>query len=318
MARLFRFLQKWMRSGIGVLLASVLLLVVGQATILAAPSASPTVAQQPQETTTYVVQRGDTLYSIARRFGVTVAELSRLNGIANPNVIRVGQRLRIPTQDTTPTPTPSPTTPWSPPAAQIEVFSPVAEAVYRSPIEVIGFSQTFEGQVNLRLSDEAGEPIAERFTMGGSVDGFDFFQTSLRFVTDRRQNATLEVFEISAKDGSEINKVTIPLVIQPGQRSIDIDAPAVGADVCSTVPLSGYSDTFEANVIVSLRQRDGALLADDFTMGGTLNFYRPFSTGLAHTVSAPQAILVGAEGEEGGDATRIPVTLHPAGSARCP
>lgn len=198
------------------------------------------------------------------------------------------------------------------------MLSPVAEAVYRSPIEVIGFSQTFEAQVNLRLSDEAGEPIAERFTMGGSVDGFDFFRTSLRFVTDRRQNATLEVFEISAKDGSEINKVTIPLVILPGQRSIDIDAPSVGANVCSPVSISGYSDTFEANVIVSLRQRDGALLVEDHTMGGTLNFYRQFSASMAHTVSAPQAILVGAEGEEGGDATRIPVTLYPAGSARCP
>jgi LysM repeat protein len=311
MTRVFRLI-----TSMTALLLGMLLFGMGQATATAAPPASPVFTQQAQETTTYVVQRGDTLFSIARRFGTTVAELSRLNGITNPNLIRVGQRLRIPTPPTTPTPTPA--APWSAPDASIEVLSPVAEAVYRSPIEVIGFSQTFEAQVNLRLRDEAGEPIAERFTMGGSGDGFDFFQTSLRFVTDRRQDATLEVFEISAKDGSEIHKVTIPLVILPGQRSIDIDWPTVGATVCSPVSISGYSDTFEANVIVSLRQRDGTMLVEDFAMGGTLNFYQWFNTSLSHTVSAPQAILVGAEGEEAGDATRIPVTLYPAGSAQCP
>ena len=44
---------------------------------------------------TYVVQRGDTLYSIARRFGVTVAQLMAANGLTNSN-IRAGMTLRIP------------------------------------------------------------------------------------------------------------------------------------------------------------------------------------------------------------------------------
>jgi LysM repeat protein len=45
---------------------------------------------------TYVVQRGDTLYRIARRYGVTWQTLAALNGLANPNVIHVGQVLRVP------------------------------------------------------------------------------------------------------------------------------------------------------------------------------------------------------------------------------
>jgi len=44
----------------------------------------------------YVVQRGDTLYSIARRYGVSVWEIARANGIADVNRIWVGQVLRIP------------------------------------------------------------------------------------------------------------------------------------------------------------------------------------------------------------------------------
>ena len=43
----------------------------------------------------YIVQSGDTLAKIAARHGTTVAALMSLNGIRNPNVIWVGQRLRV-------------------------------------------------------------------------------------------------------------------------------------------------------------------------------------------------------------------------------
>jgi LysM repeat protein len=42
-----------------------------------------------------VVQRGDTLSEIALRYGMTVAQLRDLNGIADPNRIVAGQRLRL-------------------------------------------------------------------------------------------------------------------------------------------------------------------------------------------------------------------------------
>ncbi len=44
----------------------------------------------------YVVVAGDTLYSIAQRFGTTVAAIQRANGIVNPALIRAGQKLTIP------------------------------------------------------------------------------------------------------------------------------------------------------------------------------------------------------------------------------
>lgn len=43
----------------------------------------------------YTVQRGDTLYSIARRHGQTVDELMRMNSMRDPHRIRVGQVLRV-------------------------------------------------------------------------------------------------------------------------------------------------------------------------------------------------------------------------------
>ena len=53
------------------------------------------------ETITYTVQRGDTLWAIARRYGTTSGEITEINNISNPNLIYPGQELRIPTNSTT-------------------------------------------------------------------------------------------------------------------------------------------------------------------------------------------------------------------------
>ena len=77
-------IKKW--SSI-VLLALMLILPFGSSVVSAAPS---------QDTVMYTVQRGDTLYSIARRHGVSVWDIVSANGITNPNLIYPGQQLRIP------------------------------------------------------------------------------------------------------------------------------------------------------------------------------------------------------------------------------
>jgi LysM repeat protein len=71
---------------------------------LAAPSveAAPSAINKPVEwgggncSTWYTVQFGDTLSSIAVRFGTTVNALMQANGIWNPNRVLVGQSLCIP------------------------------------------------------------------------------------------------------------------------------------------------------------------------------------------------------------------------------
>jgi len=49
----------------------------------------------------YVVKRGDTLYSIANKFNVTVSELKRVNNLTS-NLLDIGQRLIIPGVETPP------------------------------------------------------------------------------------------------------------------------------------------------------------------------------------------------------------------------
>ena len=46
--------------------------------------------------TVYVVKKGDTLSAIARKYGTTYQKLAQYNGIANPNIISIGQKIRIP------------------------------------------------------------------------------------------------------------------------------------------------------------------------------------------------------------------------------
>lgn len=44
----------------------------------------------------YTVSSGDTLSGIARKYGTTYQKLASYNGIANPNLIYVGQKIKIP------------------------------------------------------------------------------------------------------------------------------------------------------------------------------------------------------------------------------
>lgn len=350
-----------------------LLFALGLATMMAqqplfAAGRQQTTSDATAAATTYVVQPGDTLSAIARRFETTVTALIKLNNLPNADMIYTGQTLVIQATEATPTPgstvptatatvvtsptftvtatpeatamvtvtveatatatitaTPIITMPvvWTDPTAPIEVFSPVSNGLYHSPLEVTGLSQTFEGIVTLRLSDGSGNILAERSTTGGAVDGFAFFHSYLRFTVTEPITGVLEIFETSAKDGSEISKITIPMNLLPGQRVIDINNLTPGKAVCAPIVVAGYSNTFEASLIAELSDRSGATLSQTPATGGTLGVYAEFLTTLETTADAPQPLLVGAyeeaaSGDGPVDRTRFPVTLYPVGSVECP
>jgi LysM repeat protein len=75
------------------------LIMVGQVLVLPDAGGAATAAAAPVATS-YKVQPGDNLASIAARFGTTPAALASANGVANPNVIVIGTVLSVPAPTT--------------------------------------------------------------------------------------------------------------------------------------------------------------------------------------------------------------------------
>ena len=65
-------------------------------TAIPTPTVTPSPTATPLIKGVYEVTPGDTLIDIAIRYDVTVEELIRVNGLTNPNLLAVGQELRIP------------------------------------------------------------------------------------------------------------------------------------------------------------------------------------------------------------------------------
>jgi hypothetical protein len=98
----------------------------------------------------------------------------------------------------------------------ILVESPLIGAHVSSPVTVSGTANVFEATVSLRILDENGKEIARTFTTATCGTGCrGDYSVSIPFNVDRQQEGTIEVFESSAKDGSPINVVRIPVTLMP-------------------------------------------------------------------------------------------------------
>ena len=107
-------------------------------TIVQPPDYSLTMAYE-----TYEVQQGDTLYTISGEYGLTIAELKKINDLTK-DALSVGQQLRIPVGTATPVPTPSPTpslTPTPGPARPAPaLLSPPQDTAFEGAGKVIMLS----------------------------------------------------------------------------------------------------------------------------------------------------------------------------------
>jgi LysM repeat protein len=87
------------------------LIYVGQRLVIPAGSSAPpaTPGAPASGETIYTVRTGDTLSALSRRFGVSMMTIAQMNGIVNPSLIYIGQKLVIPGGTVPPTTTPTPT-----------------------------------------------------------------------------------------------------------------------------------------------------------------------------------------------------------------
>ncbi len=99
------------------------------------------------------------------------------------------------------------------PIPNIRVRHPRENDIVDDPVEVAGVGTGFEGTLVARLRNASGQQIAERsFQAGGTgIWGSFFFRIDVPNVPNRPRG-TLEVFEISAEDGSERFKRVVPIL----------------------------------------------------------------------------------------------------------
>jgi lysozyme len=175
------------------ILFTVVALIVTTGAAVAGPADAPAMTDG---SVTYVVKPGDTLYSIAKRHKVDMGELARVNAIQNVNYIRAGQLLTIPSSQ--------------PP---IRITSPVAGATISSPVVVSGESNTFEGEVQVRVRDANWQVVGHEYGIGGGMGTYGPFQISVAFSITKAQWGLVEAWWTSPQDGSEVDTVSVSVYL---------------------------------------------------------------------------------------------------------
>jgi len=170
-------------------------------------------APEPTETAmptggleTYVVESGDTLITIAARFGTTVEALMEANEISSPEALRAGEELIIPggmpTPVLTPTPTPTPTN--------------TPESTFSAPV-LLGppDGKKFGGEVGMgpSLASEPEAPVLLNWVSEGLLNEDEWYMVSVRYIAGAG----------TAQQVTELTKATsylVPLEMRPPRDAL--------------------------------------------------------------------------------------------------
>jgi germination protein M len=96
------------------------------------------------------------------------------------------------------------------PAIMLE--SPLPKSSIGNPVRIRGNANVFEAQFVVRITDAAGNIVAEKPVMATSGTGTrGTFNELIKYKAAKHGRGSITVFEPSPKDGSEINKVKIPV-----------------------------------------------------------------------------------------------------------
>ncbi len=121
---------------------------------------------------TYTVQPGDTLSSIAAKYGVTVAELVNWNNISNPNDIYVGEVLKIYTNSNTSNTGNTPSTSGSGSSVgPIDTGIPLgysANSVVPGNTVMTGSNAIVVSNSNVPMYDKYGNPVPNAYASPGN------------------------------------------------------------------------------------------------------------------------------------------------------
>lgn len=103
---------------------------------------------------------------------------------------------------------------WESFTPAILLESPLPGDAISSPVHVTGTANTFEATFQIRLTDSSGTTLYDHNAMATSGTGTrGTFDEVVPFTAAKHGAGTLTVYELSAKDGSEVNAVSIPVAL---------------------------------------------------------------------------------------------------------
>lgn len=224
------------------ILFALLLLVAGSLLTVVQTSSAQYYCVPRTDWNIYIVQRGDTLNNIARRYGITYNDLAAANCLVNVNLIYRGQRLYVPPIGTVITPPPAPPQRVVTGSAQsfeggymiwrsdtsviyvlfsngtLRAISPAVYSRFSSNINVgitpqnrfrpiLGFGQVWAGYADVRqlLGWGTSPEFGVNITIGGSI----------YTVTRRSNNAHLLTFNDSTMTWSSAGQFPPPFIPTP-------------------------------------------------------------------------------------------------------
>lgn len=97
----------------------------------------------------------------------------------------------------------------------ISVRQPLAYDIVDDPVTVCGIGTGFEGQFVARVLNSGGTEIAKVPVRAGGTGIWGNYNATLAIGVPATAQGTLEVFEISQEDGSELNSVVVPITFGP-------------------------------------------------------------------------------------------------------
>ncbi|MET8322546.1 Gmad2 immunoglobulin-like domain-containing protein [Micromonospora sp. NPDC005189] len=99
----------------------------------------------------------------------------------------------------------------------IVVTGPIPGDRVSTPLTVTGSADVFEATVSVRVLDAAGREVATGFGTASCGSGCrGAYRVVVGWRTAREQKGTVEVYEVSARDGSRINTMAVPVTLAPG------------------------------------------------------------------------------------------------------
>lgn len=209
-------------------------------------------AKGPINGNVYTVTFGDTMFSISRRFCTTVSQLSAANGISNPWLIFVGQRLTISGGQPPPNPTPSPTPPS--PTRYVTISTPTAGQVVPLVFTATGTGAgLFEGNVVVSAFTNGGQLLAQvPTTLQGPNVGTGGPGTWQATLTVNVAPGTAGYIQATSPQ-SNVAPAQVSVTYGSGQTTpfLDIQAPANNATVPSPFTVSGIgAGLFNSTIVV--------------------------------------------------------------------